>query len=365
METVGLLLKRLLDFVARNQTLAFIIFAIFIFTLPQFIASNYIMGVMVNIAIYTIIVVGLCLLMGFAGQVSLGHAAFYGLGAYGSGILTATYGFSPWFAMIIAAMITALVAFIIGKPILKLKEHYLALATLGFGIIIFIIFQEAFKFTGGPTGLIGIPNIAIGDFSFRRDRQFYYLAWVFALLAIWLSYNIVDSRIGRALRSIHSSEVAAASMGVDTAKLKLQIFVISAVYASVAGSLFAHWANYINPGSFGFLASIMFVVMAAVGGLGSVWGPVFGVTIIVVLVEALRDIMPRFMGHVGGEYEVVVFGIILVLVMIFMPAGVTRTVMDNLYRILPKEKQQMPGKADTNTSPDGAVKQTASTGEGR
>ncbi|MBS4025635.1 MAG: branched-chain amino acid ABC transporter permease [Clostridia bacterium] len=364
METVGLFLKRFLGLVARNQSLAFIIFAIFIFILPQLIASNYYMGIMVNIAIYTIIVVGLCLLMGFAGQVSLGHAAFYGLGAYGSGILTATYGFSPWIAMIIAAMITALVAFIIGKPILKLKEHYLALATLGFGIIIYIIFQEAFRHTGGPTGLSGIPNLAIGDFSFRRDRQFYYLVWTFTLLAIWLAYNIVDSRIGRALRSIHSSEVAAASMGVDTTKLKLQIFVVSAVYASVAGSLFAHWANYINPGSFGFLASIMFVVMAAVGGMASIWGPVFGVTIILVLVEALRDIMPRFMGHAGGEYEIVVFGVILVLVMIFMPGGVTRTVMDNLFRVLPKDKNQMSGKANSKNSPDGTVKQAANTGEG-
>jgi branched-chain amino acid transport system permease protein len=364
METVGLLVKRVLDFLARNQSLAFVALAIFLLILPQFIKSNYHMGILVNIAIYTIVVVGLCLLIGFAGQVSLGHAAFYGLGAYGSGILTATYGFSPWVAMIVAAIVTGSVAFIIGKPILKLKEHYLALATLGFGIIIFIIFQEAFRHTGGPSGLSGIPNLVIGDFSFRRDRQFYYLVWTFTLLAIWLAYNIVDSRIGRALRSIHSSEVAAASMGVDTAKLKLQIFIISAVYASVAGSLYAHWANYINPGSFGFLASIMFLVMAAVGGLGSIWGPVFGVTVIVVLVELLRDVMPRFMGHAGGEYEIVVFGVILILVMIFMPGGVTRTVMDNLYRILPGDKNQLLGKANSNKTPDDPTQQVSNTGEG-
>lgn len=300
------------------------LFTLFIFVLPFIITNNYYLSVLVIIGIHTTVVVGLCLLMGYAGQISLGHAAFYGLGAYVSGILTSTYGISPWVAIAVGAVCTGIIAYVIGIPIFRLKEHYLALATLGLGMIIHVIFVEEVELTGGPSGLSkGIPYLSLGNFVFNTDFRYYFLVWVVAMIAIILANNVVHSRIGRALRSIHGSEFAAQSLGVDTEKFKLQVFALSAVYASVAGSLYAHYITFISPNPFGMMTSIQFMVMAVVGGLSSIWGPIFGVTAITVLTETLKAFLQQFFPQAGGEYEIVVFGIILVLIMIFLPEGLT------------------------------------------
>lgn len=300
------------------------LFTLFIFVLPFIITNNYYLSVLVIIGIHTTVVVGLCLLMGYAGQISLGHAAFYGLGAYVSGILTSTYGISPWVAIAVGAVCTGIIAYVMGIPIFRLKEHYLALATLGLGMIIHVIFVEEVELTGGPSGLSkGIPYLSLGNFIFNNDFRYYFLVWVVALIAIILANNVVHSRIGRALRSIHGSEFAAQSLGVDTEKFKLQVFALSAVYASVAGSLYAHYITFISPNPFGMMTSIQFMVMAVVGGLSSIWGPIFGVTAITLLTETLKAFLQQFFPQAGGEYEIVVFGIILVLIMIFLPEGLT------------------------------------------
>lgn len=300
------------------------LFTIIIMALPFIITNNYYLSVLVIIGIHTTVVVGLCLLMGYAGQISLGHAAFYGLGAYVSGILTSTYGISPWIALAAGAVGTGILAYILGIPIFRLKEHYLALATLGLGLIIQIILIEQVDLTGGPSGLSkSIPYLSIGSFLLNNDFRYYFLVWTVALIAIILANNVIHSRIGRALRSIHGSEFAAQSLGVDTEKFKLQVFALSAVYASVAGSLYAHYITFISPSPFGMMTSIQFMVMAVVGGLGSLWGPIFGVTAITVLTEFLKSFMQQFFPQAGGEYEIVVFGIILVVIMIFLPDGLT------------------------------------------
>ncbi len=304
------------------------LFTVFIFVLPFFVSNNYYLSVLVVIGIHTTVVVGLCLLMGYAGQISLGHAAFYGLGAYTSGILTSTYNISPWLAILAGAMGTGIVAYIMGIPIFRLKEHYLALATLGLGLIIHVVFMEEVELTGGPSGLSkGIPYLAIGNIVFNTDFKYYFLVWTVALLAIILANNVVHSRIGRALRSIHGSEIAAQSLGVDTGKFKLQVFALSAVYASIAGSLYAHYITFISPSPFGLMTSIQFVVMAVVGGLSNIWGPILGVTGVTVLTEGLKSIVPQLIPQAGGEYEIVVFGLILVIIMIFLPEGLTSGVV--------------------------------------
>lgn len=308
----------------RLRHLLILLFTLVIFALPFLINNNYFLSVLVIIGIHTIIVVGLCLLMGYAGQISLGHAAFYGLGAYTSGILTSTYNVSPWLAIAAGAVLTAIIAYSMGIPIFRLKEHYLALATLGLGLIIQIIFVEEVELTGGPSGLSkGIPYLAIGKLVLNNDFKYYFLVWAVALTAVILANNIVHSRIGRALRSIHGSEYAAQSLGVNTDKFKLQIFALSAVYASVAGSLYAHYITFISPSPFGMMTSIQFMVMAVVGGLSSIWGPVIGVTAVTVLTEALKTVIPQLIPQAGGEYEIVVFGVILVVIMIFLPEGLT------------------------------------------
>lgn len=282
---------------------------------PLLLRGGYLLNVFIFIGINTMLAVALNLLLGFAGQISLGHAAFFGLGAYISGILTVTYNVNPWLAMLIAAVGVGCGAFLVGFPILKLKGHYLAMATLGLGIIVFICFSEAVDLTGGPSGLSGIPNLSIGAFSFDSDLKNYGLAWFFALLTVLLVLNLANSRIGRAMRAIHDSEVAACGMGVNARLLKVQIFALSAVISSVAGSIYAHTMSFISPASFGFNFSIELVTMVIVGGLGSVYGPFLGAAILTLLPELL---------HTFQDYDIVVFGLILILMTMFLPEGLVR-----------------------------------------
>jgi branched-chain amino acid transport system permease protein len=275
------------------------------------LVNPYYTSVAIIIGLDTIITVGLCLLMGYTGQVSLGQAAFYGIGAYTSAILS-KQGLSPWLAMVVAAAATGAFAYIVGKPVLRLKGNYLAMATLGLGIIVYIFLREADWLTEGQRGILAIPYLSIGGFDFDTDRKYYYLVWVATLLVLIISQNIVNSRTGRALRAIRDSEAAAESVGINVPDLKVKIFTLSAVYASIAGSLYAHNLRYVSPQTFDFLFSIRLLLMAVVGGLASIWGAIFGTTAIAFLGDALRGF---------GDLETIVFGFILMAIIIFMPRG--------------------------------------------
>ena len=244
--------------------------------LPLILRSDYYLSVLVVIGLYTILVLGLNLLMGYAGQISLGHAAFFGLGAYTSGVLTATYGVHPVLAALLGLILVGCVAFVVGIPSLKLRGQYLAMATLGFGIIVYILFKEMGWLTGGPSGLRDIPRFSVLGFTFDSDLKNYYLVWGTTVFVLIVSNNIVHSRVGRALRALHTSEVAAAALGIDIQGYKLAVFIVSALFASIAGSLFAHVMNFISPSSFGFHFSIVLVTMVVVGGMASIWGSIFG-----------------------------------------------------------------------------------------
>jgi branched-chain amino acid transport system permease protein len=288
-----------------------------LFTLLILVPFDWFLGryttLAIFIGIYTIVTVGLCLLMGYTGQVSLGQAAFFGMGAYVSAILSKTYGVNPWLAMLIAAIMTGAFAYIIGYPIFRLKGNYLAMATLGLGLIMWILFRELHQFTGGPDGMSGIPYLAIGGFVFNTSFKRYFLVWFFCLAVLLISQNIVRSRTGRALRAIHGSEAASESIGINVDQFKVKILVLSAVYASIAGSLLVHHLRFVSPQFFDFLASVKLVVMAVIGGLASVWGAIFGAGATHILSD---ELLLRF-----GQWDIVVYGLILVLVMIFMPEG--------------------------------------------
>ncbi len=295
------------------------LFALVILAIALGMDDDYYYTLLNFIGIYTLLVVGLNLLLGYAGQISLGHAAFFGLGAYTSGILTATYGVNPWLALVAGLVVSGTAAYLIGIPALKLKGYYLAMATLGFGIIIYIFLNEAHNLTGGPSGLHGIPSLALGDFALNTPRRLYLLIWIILGLILALSANLVDSRTGRAIRALHDSEAGAESLGVDTFRLKLKIFVWSALYASLAGSLYAHTLNFIAPSSFGFMFSIKLVTMVVLGGMASIWGSLLGAGVLTVLPEILT---------VFHDFEVVIFGAILMVVMIFLPRGLVRGILD-------------------------------------
>ena len=192
------------------------------------------------IGIYSMVTVGLCLLMGYTGQVSLGHAAFFGTGAYLSAILSTRYDLNPWLAMLVAAIATGIFAYLISFPVFRLRGNYLAMATLGLGIIICILFRELGQYTGGPDGMAGIPYLSVGGFAFDTPFRRYFLIWGFCLGTLLISQNIVNSRTGRAFRAIHGSETAAESVGINASQYKVRIFVLSAVFSSLAGSLCHH-----------------------------------------------------------------------------------------------------------------------------
>ncbi len=314
-------MKPELRYLYNRSIKGFLLLALILLLIPLVVPSAYILSVLILIGLFTLVCTGMTMLMGYTGQISLGHAAFYGIGAYMSAYVTATLGLPGWLGILAGALLAALIAYIVGIPTLKLTGHYLALATLGIGVIFFIFFKQLKGITGGLDGFFGIPPLHLLGITFQTDFSYYYLVWIVALLGILLARNVIHSRVGRALRSIHSSEIAADSLGVDIQKYKLQVFVMSAVYAAIAGSIYAHYVTFINPMVFDSTASINFLIMSVAGGSGSIWGGLVGAGIFVVLGEGLKEIIPMFVGDVSSQVEIVFFGILLVFLLIYLPEG--------------------------------------------
>jgi branched-chain amino acid transport system permease protein len=289
--------------------------ALVIALLPLALPNRYTYEVAILVGLNAIVCVGLNLLIGYAGQISLGHAGFFGLGAYGSAILTARYGWPSFAALAASTAAVAVLAWLVGRPILRLKGHYLAMATLGLGVIVSIVIATEDGFTGGPDGM-AVPPLASFGFVFQGETLWYWLVGAALLVAVWLSLNLIDSPRGRALRALHGSEVAAELVGIDSARHKLSAFVISAVFAAVAGSLTAHYAGFITPSKVTFLHSIELVTMVVLGGMASTFGAVVGAAVLTTLPQLLTLLK---------EYEMVVFGAVLMLTMIFMPQGLVPT----------------------------------------
>jgi len=288
-------------------------FALALALLPFVFPDNYYVTVVgVSAGLHIMLAVSLNLLMGYAGQISLGHAAFFGMGAYASAVLTTAYGWPVWPAIGVSLLLTGVMAWLIARPILRLKGHYLAMATLGFGIIVHIVLVQAGGITGGPDGLSGIPELSFFGWQVNSDLRWYAVVAVATLIVIWLALNLIDSRPGRALRALHGSEVAAEMMGIDTTLAKTSVFVLAALIAGFTGSLFAHQQAFVSPDSFNFFFSIELVTMVVLGGMASTWGAVVGAIVLTLLPELLV---------MFEDYEVMIFGAILILMMIFLPQG--------------------------------------------
>jgi len=283
-----------------------------IVVLPLLFPSAYYFRVAALVFIFAIAALGLNLLMGFAGQVSLGHAGFMGVGAYAVAIGPSELGIAPLFSFVLGAAFSALLAFVVGRPILRLRGHYLAVATLGFGVLLTIVFTNEAKWTGGPDGM-AVQQLAVINWTLRRVSTWYWVLAVSFLVSAVIALNLIDSPTGRALRAIHDSERAARVLGVDVAQKKLAVFVISAVYASVAGSFFALINGYVTPDVSGFLRSIELVAMVVLGGMGSIIGSLIGSAVLVILPQALT---------VFHDYEHAILGLTLMAVMIFLRRGI-------------------------------------------
>ena len=319
----------MLNFIRRTPNLLnIIILGVVLAVVPWRLENNYVLTVMTLIGEFTMLTVGLSLLMGYAGQISLGQATFFGIGAYVMAITSTRFNISPWIALLLGVVVAAAVAFLIGTVIFRLRGHYLAMATLGMNVIFFLILTQEVEWTGGPSGFRGVPELNIGSFVLHTDAHYYYLVWFFALIVIALSLNIVNSRVGRAMRALHTSEIAAETLGVDTNMFKLQVFALSAAFSSLAGGLHAAYLGFISPSSFTIGVSIELVVMAVVGGLASVWGALFGAAAVLVLEQWLRTWVKMLIPKASGEHEIIAFGFILVLIMMFLPEGLVTGVVN-------------------------------------
>ena len=294
-----------------------IVVAAIVIILPLFFPSAYYYRIGVLVFIFALAVVGLNLLMGFAGQVSLGHAAFLGIGAYSVAIGPIRFGAPSWLSLLAGAIVSGAIAFLVGRPILRLKGHYLAVATLGLGLLVAIVLTNEAGWTGGPDGM-SVPRLVLFDWSVRGADAWYWIAGATFVGGFVLALNLMDSSTGRALQAIHDSEVAALVLGIDVARKKLTIFTISAMYASVAGSYLALFNGYITPDAAGFLRSIELVAMVVLGGMGSIVGSLVGATVLVVLPQALT---------VFHEYEQALLGLIVMVFMIFLRRGIVPSVV--------------------------------------
>lgn len=314
--------------------LAIIVVALVLAILPLRINNNYVLTILIFVGQFTILTVGLSLLMGYAGQISLGQATFFGIGAYVTGILATRFELSPWLALLAGIILAAGVAYLVGTLIFRLRGHYLAMATLGMNVIVFLVLTQETEWTGGPSGFTGVPDLNLGSFILSSDRHYYYLMWFFALIVVALSLNIVNSRVGRAMRALHASEVAAEAVGVDTNAFKLKVFALSAAYGGLAGGLHATYLGFMSPSSFGISMSIELVVMAVVGGLASVWGAMFGAGAVLLIEQYLQDLIEAAIPNASGEHEIIAFGLILMLIMIFMPEGLFAGLVKNVSNLV-------------------------------
>lgn len=290
--------------------------------LPLLFSNAFHYNIAILVGINAITCVGLNLLIGYAGQISLGHAGFFGLGAYLSAILTGVRGWPAPLALGAAAAAVGLIAYAIARPILKLKGHYLAMGTLGLGIIIAIVLNEEVALTGGPDGMTVKPLVLFGH-RITSEHAWYGIVGAVLLVSVWLTLNLIDSPVGRALRALHGSEVAAETAGIDVRRYKVLVFVVSAVLASISGSLFAHYARFLTPAEASFSHSIELVTMVVLGGLASTFGSVVGAAIL----TALPQLLTAFQ-----DFKDLAFGAILMGTMIFMRKGLVPTLADALLR---------------------------------
>jgi len=318
----------------RKRDLIFVILlGVIIFAIPSFVKNNYYMSILVFFGINTSMAIGLCLLLGYSGQISLAHAGFFGIGAYSSGILTVKFGLPPLLGVAVGIILTIMVALTIGIPTLRLRGHYLAMATLCAGEVLFICFKEMDSLTGGPSGLPGIPPFGIGSFVLTKPVQYYYLAWILALMILCFSLNLVNTRVGRALLSFRykplGSEEGALSVGVNVVQYRIKIFVLSTVYCALAGNVYAHFMSFVSPENFDMHFSTLLIIMIVVGGMGNIWGAVWGAGVMTYLPELLMAFK---------DFDILIYGVLLIGILVLMPEGMYGAFVQSLRRFAVKRQ---------------------------
>lgn len=298
-------------FVKRHWDLS--VFALSFLALPLFFHDSYWMHIINIIGIYALVVIGLDLLVGITGLISLGHALFFALGGYSAGYLTVNYSFSPILSFIVSCILVVAVALVVGVPLIRLKGYYLALGTLGLGIVGFTLLNSGGSITGGPNGFGGIPYFSIGSFIFSGYISNFFLIWGTVLVGYLFAKNLSESATGRSLKAIHSDEGTALIYGIKTNALKIKVFLLSSLYAAVAGIYYAHYTQFMSPENSSIGTSIDMIVMLFLGGLGTIFGPILG--------AAIYKIIPEISG-LFHDYEVLLRGGLLLVILLFFSGGV-------------------------------------------
>ncbi len=299
---------------ARIALVVLVLVAVLVWFVP-----SYYTGLLTLVGLYALVTLGLNLFMGYGGQVSLGQAAFFGVGAYGSAMLATHARLTPWLGAVAGALLAALVAYALSFVVLRLRENLLALATLALGIVVSVVFNE-WDFVGGSSGIKDIPGFALGSYTFD-PRGYAILAWALVLLGIWFAGNLVGSTFGRTLIAIANGELGAQTLGIDSERLKRQIFVLSGAYAGLGGAVYASYQSYIDPTQFGFLLSVNFVLMSVIGGMRSLWGAVIGAAVVVALTQLLQTVVPIVLPSARGDFQAFFLGAILIAMLILLPRG--------------------------------------------
>ncbi|MEX3950372.1 ATP-binding cassette domain-containing protein [Paraburkholderia sp. EG287B] len=309
-------------FVMHNRF--FWLFLVVMFALPVLPhpvhVPEYWITLLNYIGLYSIVAIGLVLLTGIGGMTSFGQAAFVGLGAYATAYLTTQYGVSPWLALIVGVVITGLVALVLGLVTMRLSGHFLPLGTIAWGLALFFLFGNL-DMLGKYDGINGIPVLNVLGIDLESGRHIYYLIWVVVLASVVSVQNLLNSRMGRAIRALRGGGLMAEAMGVNTGWMRVVIFVYAAVLAAVSGFLYAHLQRAVNPTPFGLNHGIEYLFMAVVGGVAHVWGAVLGAAILTVLQDWLQTLLPKLLGE-NGNFEIIVFGILMVLLLQYARRGV-------------------------------------------
>ncbi|WP_242960860.1 branched-chain amino acid ABC transporter permease [Clostridium peptidivorans] len=335
MRNVKSTLGKIVERIFKYKKVFVILFMLLVVSVPMLNLSSYIMRILILGGIYMVLTLSLNLLTGFTGQVSLGHAAFYGIGAYTSALLSLKFGYSFLITATCGGIMAAIFGILLGSPTLKLQGSYLSIVTLGFCEIARIIELNWMSLTRGPLGLPGIPTPKIFGFTIEKDRGYYYLVVVLILITIFAIKNIINSRTGRAMIAIREDDIAAEAMGINIFKYKLLAFTISAFFAGLAGSFYAHYVTFIDPQSFTFDESIQILSMVILGGMGSIPGSIIGALVLVSIPEMLRSVQ---------EYRMVIYGIVLVFMMLVRPQGLFGNV--NFSKILKRLASNKDGKTE-------------------
>lgn len=297
----------------KNRRYLLLGVVIFLAVLPFLIAGNaYLLRTVIIVGIYIILALSLNLIIGFAGQLSIGHSAFYAIGAYTTALLTVSLGINFWLAFVLSFAVAGLFGLLLGIPILRLRGDYLAIATIGFGEIVRLVLVNWQELTRGPAGIPGIPSPSIFGLMINNNTSWYYFVFVIAIITIIISYNLLNSRLGRGLIAIRDDEIAAEAMGIKPSYLKILVFTLGAALAGMAGSMFASYIHYVNPDSFTYLESVTILMMVVLGGIGSIPGVIAGATVLAILPELLRSV---------ELYRYAIYGLLLIIMMIGRPQG--------------------------------------------